>query len=64
MQQIRTGQKTEKEKLENEMSIGDFKKLQHTPENLEGHTHAQDSVQSQGCARVQERPEKAPSTHF
>ena len=29
-----------------------FEKLQHIPENLEGHVHAQ------GCAHTQERPEK------
>jgi len=28
-----------------------FEKLQHIPENLEGHVHAQ------GCAHIQERPE-------
>lgn len=26
--------------MENEISIADFKKLQHCPQNLEGHTHA------------------------
>lgn len=41
------------------MSIGDFENLQHIPENVEGHAPAQNYVQSQGCAHVQEKPEKA-----
>lgn len=39
-----------KEKLGKEMFIGSFEKLQHIPENLEGHKHVQ------GYARVQGRP--------
>lgn len=35
-----------------------FEKLQHIPENLEGHVHAQ------GCAHTQERPEKNLSAHL
>lgn len=47
-------QNTEKEKIGNEMSTGDYDKLWHTSRNLEGNVHLQ------GYVHTQERPEKDP----